>query len=125
MIVGTFRTVANQLSTVATLPLWLPLAAICVDGWWMRMKRQWTCDELADQWVLAPRELELLANKTGATRLGFAVLLKSFMLEGRFPRQKHDVPGAVVVHQANQVRVSADLYPSYEWSGRAIEYQRA
>ena len=65
----------------------------------MRMKRQRTRDELADQWVLAPREIELLANKAGATRLGFAVLLKSFMLEGRFPRQKHDVPGAVVVQQ--------------------------
>jgi len=89
------------------------------------MKRRWTREELADHWVLAPKELELLANKTGATRLGFAVLLKSFIHEGRFPRQKHDVPGAVVVHLANQVQVSADLYPSYEWSGRTIEYHRA
>jgi hypothetical protein len=39
------------------------------------MKRQWTRDELADHWTLAPTELELLANKTGATRLGFVVLL--------------------------------------------------
>ena len=31
------------------------------------------------------------------------------------------MPGAVVVHLANQVRVSAELYPSYEWSGRTIE----
>lgn len=98
---------------------------LCADGWWMRMKQQWKRDELADQWVLAPREIELLANKTRATRLGFAVLLKSFMLEGPFPRQKHDVPGAVVVHLANRVKVSADLYPSYEWSGRTIEYHRA
>jgi len=89
------------------------------------MKRRWTRDQLADHWILAPEELELLANKTGATRLGFAVLLKAFILEGRFPRQKHDVPGAVVVHLADQVRVSADLYPSYEWSGRTIEYHRA
>jgi hypothetical protein len=39
------------------------------------MKRQWTRDELAEHWALTPKELELLANKTGATRLGFAVLL--------------------------------------------------
>jgi hypothetical protein len=52
---------ANQLSTVAMLPLWLPLAAICADGWWMTMKRQWTRDVLVDHWVLAPSELELLA----------------------------------------------------------------
>jgi Domain of unknown function (DUF4158) len=90
-----------------------------------RMKRQWTRDELADQWTLAPNELELVGNKTGATRLGFAVLLKAFILEGRFPRQKHDVPGAVIVHVANQVNVPADLRPRYEWSGRTIEYHRA
>src|SRR5258708_12458819 len=89
------------------------------------MKRQWTRDELADHWTPAPKELELLANKTGATRLGFAVLLKAFVFEGRFPRQKHDVPGVVIVHVANQVNVPADLYPRYEWSGRTIEYHRA
>src|SRR5438105_12362768 len=55
------------------------------------MKRQWTRDELADHWTLGPTELELLANKSGATRLGFAILLKAFTIEGRFPRQKHDV----------------------------------
>jgi Domain of unknown function (DUF4158) len=86
------------------------------------MKRQWTRDELADHWTLAPKELELLANKTGATRVGFAVLLKAFILEGRFPPQKHEVPGVVIVHVANQVNVPADLYPRYEWSGRTIEY---
>src|SRR5438270_2852050 len=75
--------------------------------------------------TLTPKELELLANKTGATRLGFAVLLKAFVFEGRFPRQKHDVPGAVIVHVANQINVPADLYPRYEWSGRTIEYHRA
>jgi len=65
------------------------------------MKRQWTRDELADHWTLAAKELELLANKTGATRLGFAVLLKVFILEGRFPRQKHGVPGVVIFQVAN------------------------
>jgi hypothetical protein len=52
-------------------------------------------------------------------------LLKAFVLEGRFPRQKHDVPGVVIVHVANQVNVSADLYPRYQWLGRTIEYHRA
>ena len=89
------------------------------------MQQQWTRDELADHSTLSPNELELLANKSGATRLGFAVLLKAFTLEGRFPRQKHDVPGVVVVHIANQVNVAADLYPRYEWSGRTIEYHPA
>ena len=53
-----------------------------------QMKRQWTRDELADHWTLAPKELELLANKTGATRLGFAVLLKAFVFEGALSTPK-------------------------------------
>jgi hypothetical protein len=89
------------------------------------MKRLWTRDELADHWTLDANERELLAKKSGAARRGFAVLLKAFTLEGRFPRQKHDVPGSVIVHLANQVDVPVDLYPRYEWLGRTIEYHRA
>ena len=86
------------------------------------MKRQWTREELTEQWTLAPEELALLANKAGATRLGFALLLKAFLLEGGFPRQKHELPGVVIAHLAKQVDVPAELYPRYDWSGRTIEY---
>jgi hypothetical protein len=41
------------------------------------MKHEWTDLEFAD-WTLLPSEAALLANKTGPTRLGFAVLLKFF-----------------------------------------------
>jgi hypothetical protein len=37
------------------------------------MKREWTDLEFAD-WTLLPSEAALLANKTGPTRLGFAIL---------------------------------------------------
>ncbi len=36
----------------------------------------------------------------------------------------HELPGAVIVHLAKQVGVPAELYPSYEWSGRTIKYHR-
>jgi hypothetical protein len=65
------------------------------------MKRQWTQDELAEHWTLLPDELKLLANKTGATRLGFSLLLKTFACQGRFPRHMHELPGAVIVHVAD------------------------
>jgi len=35
---------------------------------------------------------DLLANKTGATRLGFSVLLKFFEVDGRFPEYAAEVP---------------------------------
>jgi len=89
------------------------------------MKRQWDEDELAEQWTLAPNELMLLANKAGPTRLGFAVLLKVFGHDGRFPRSQQEVAGAVVVHLAKQVGVAADQYLQYDWAGRAIKYHRA
>ena len=60
------------------------------------MKRHWEIDELVEHWTLLPRETELLTNKTGATRLGFAVLLKFFQLEAYFPQQASDVPTVAV-----------------------------
>ncbi len=42
------------------------------------MKRQWDPYDLAEHWTLLPGELDLLANKSGPTRLGFALLLKYF-----------------------------------------------
>ena len=48
------------------------------------MKDEWTDLEFAD-WTLLPSEAALLANKTGPTRLGFAVLLKFFQYAARFP----------------------------------------
>jgi hypothetical protein len=49
--------------------------------------------DLIECWTLDEAEFELLANKTGATRLGFALLLQFFELEARFPRRE-DVPRA-------------------------------
>jgi Domain of unknown function (DUF4158) len=50
------------------------------------MEQHWGTDELVEHWTLSPRETELLMNKTGAIRLGFAVLLKFFQLEAYFPQ---------------------------------------
>ena len=54
------------------------------------MKRQWETEELIEQFTLMPSELEVLPEeKTNAmahNRLGFAVLLKFFQNEGRFPQ---------------------------------------
>jgi hypothetical protein len=55
------------------------------------MKREWTDLEFAD-WTLLPSEAALLANKTGPTRLGFAVLLKVFQYAARFPLSMQEVP---------------------------------
>jgi len=42
------------------------------------VKQDWSLSELAQHFTVTLEELELVGNKTGATRLGFAVLLKYF-----------------------------------------------
>jgi len=67
----------------------------------------------------------MLGNKIGATRLGFAVLLKLFQTDGRFPRRPEDVSIAAVEALAFQVGVPAAAWQDYDWRGRTIEYHRA
>ena len=69
------------------------------------MKQDWHPAEFAHHWTLAADEHELLGNKMGATRLSFAVLLKTFEFDGRFPDRREDVAWSVVVHLASQVGV--------------------
>ena len=49
------------------------------------MRPEWEPDELIACWTLVEADRDLVANKSGATRLGFALLLKFFELEARFP----------------------------------------
>jgi Domain of unknown function (DUF4158) len=74
------------------------------------MKRHWGIDELVEHWTLLPRETELLTNKTGATRLGFAVLLKFFQLEAYFPQQASDVPTVAMEFIAKRVKVVPEQF---------------
>lgn len=60
------------------------------------MKRQWDIEELVETFTLLPKEIEFLTNKTGATRLGCAFLLKCFQYEGRFPFARHEIPKDIV-----------------------------
>jgi hypothetical protein len=89
------------------------------------MRREWTPEDLIGSWTLVEDDWRLVGNKTGATRLGFALLLKFFELEGRFPRHAAELPRQAVDYLAQQLRVAPDLLASYAWSGRTIEYHRA
>ena len=92
------------------------------------MQQKWEMDELVElveHFTLLPQEMELISNKTGTTRLGFAVLLKVFQHEARFPIYKHEVPIAIVQYIAKQMKLEPSLYSRYNWSGRTIKYHRA
>lgn len=89
------------------------------------MKQAWHPDELAQHWTLSDDECLLLGEKTGATRLAFAVLLKAFQYEGRFPLRRDTVPGPVLGHLAAQVAVPLAAYATADWDGRSARRHRA
>jgi len=68
---------------------------------------------------------DLVANKSGATRLGFALLLKFYEIEGVFPGEAAEVPPRAVSYMAGLVGVDAGEFERYSWSSRTIEYHRA
>jgi hypothetical protein len=89
------------------------------------LKRQWDATELVEHFTLMPEEMALLESKSEENRLGFAVLLKFFQMEARFPRAKHEVPKLVVSYIASLLGLSPRLYKQYEWVGRTFERHRA
>ncbi len=89
------------------------------------MKRHWHPEELFEHWTLLADDMSLVGNKTGATRLGFAIILKAFQLEGRFLNDTDIIPQSVVDYVANQVDVPATAFADYDLAGRTARYHRA
>jgi uncharacterized protein DUF4158 len=82
-------------------------------------------DELIGNWTLVGDELEQLSGRRGATKLGFAVLLRFYAVHGRFPAGRGEIPDQAVAHVARLVDVPAAELGFYEWDGRTIKAHRA
>ena len=89
------------------------------------MVRQIGPEAVAEHFTLDPAELELLRNKSGATRLGFAVGLKFLLWKGRFPRGRAGLPDDGIERVAAQVGVGAADLGFYDFTGRQIKNHRA
>jgi hypothetical protein len=89
------------------------------------MKRHWHEQELAERWSLTHDEFELLQNCTERSRLGFAVLLKFFQVEGRFPSEQKEVPTLALDYLGTQLDVPRRVFADYDLSGRSCERDRA
>ncbi len=88
------------------------------------MKTEWGPDELIGAWTLTGGDWDLMGNKSGVTRIGFAVMLKFYELEGRFPAYPEEVPPAAVRYLGSLVKVDPVLFAKYSWTGRSIKYHR-
>ena len=73
--------------------------------------------ELVGHFTLLPEESALLRNKTGATRLGFAMLLKHLIWRAVSARPVH-LPDEAVEFVPKQVKVPAADIAFDDWDGR-------
>lgn len=90
------------------------------------MKRIWNTAEREEHWTLSTEERQAaLDNKTDASRLGFALLLKWFEYEGRFPTTRSDVPTEVISYLARQLNLSESVFADYDWGSRTMERHRS
>lgn len=81
-------------------------------------------DAVVDHFTLATEQREALRNKTGATRLGFALMWRFLLWRGRFPRGRSELPDDAVEHVAHQVDVSASELASYDPMSRQASNHR-
>ena len=89
------------------------------------MARELDEDELIGNWTLVGDELEQLSGRRGATKLGFALLLRFYAVHGRFPSGRSELPDQAVAYVARMVDVPALDLGFYEWDGRTIKAHRA
>jgi Domain of unknown function (DUF4158) len=82
-------------------------------------------DGVVDHFTLNSDEAGWLRNKTGATRLGFAVQLKFLLWRRRFPRMRLELPPDAIEHVANQVGVAASELAFYDFTSRAAKRHRS
>ncbi|MFG1963672.1 DUF4158 domain-containing protein [Nonomuraea sp. NPDC049028] len=89
------------------------------------MRIDWEQDELISAWTLVEGDWDLVGEKAGAGRLGFALILKFYEIEGRFPAYPEEIPAAAVEYVASLVKVETELLAKYSWRSRTIERHRA
>ena len=78
------------------------------------VKSHWDTEELIENWTLLPQELDLVSNKVGPNKIGFAVLLKYFQLMARFPRSPKEIPDTIISYIAQQLKIPETTYSKYK-----------
>ncbi|MEU0820214.1 DUF4158 domain-containing protein [Streptomyces mirabilis] len=88
------------------------------------MRREWSSEDVVACWTPVGSDWDLVANKSGPTRLGFVLMLKFFELEGRFPPFVEEFPQAAVDYVADVVKVPTEDLAKYDLSSRSAKGHR-
>jgi len=80
---------------------------------------------LTEHFSISPEEQGLWAHKPLAGRVGFAVFLKFYQYEGRFPSNRMEVPKTVASYITRQLGLPLSDFYEYDWQGRTIKRYRS
>lgn len=81
------------------------------------MRQEWSPEDVVACWTLVDGDRDLVANKTGPTRLGFRLMLRFFEIEGRFPEFIEEFPQPAVEYVAELVKVPTAELAKYDLAG--------
>lgn len=83
------------------------------------MKSVWSNQELEEHWFIEPDERTLVSSKKPArNRLGFALLLKFFQIENRFPANVSEIPPGPLKYVSGQLNAHAKHLDGFAFDGR-------
>ncbi|MFI0220752.1 DUF4158 domain-containing protein [Streptomyces lydicus] len=88
------------------------------------MRREWSPEDVVACWTPVGSDWDLVANKSGPSRLGFVLMLKFFELEGRFPQFLEEFPPAAVDYVADVVKMPGEDLAKYDLSSRSAKGHR-
>ncbi|GGY47465.1 Tn3 family transposase [Streptomyces tanashiensis] len=81
------------------------------------MRQEWSPEDVVACWTLVDGDWDLVANKSGPTRLGFCMMLKFFEIEDRFPEFIEEFPQPAVEYVAGLVKVPPAELAKYDLAG--------
>ncbi|ANN31768.1 hypothetical protein A9498_08795 [Bacillus thuringiensis serovar coreanensis] len=77
-------------------------------------------EKLIERCIFLSNEIRLIGNKTRETHLGFAILLKFYQYQTRFPPPKKETPEAIINYIAKQLKLNLEIFEQYKWSRRTL-----
>jgi hypothetical protein len=77
-----------------------------------------------DIWFLTKEERVLIKGRKAEKRLGFAVLLKFFQHQGRFPSSITDIPSRAIEYLSEQLCIGSAKLAEYFTQTRAVKDHR-
>jgi hypothetical protein len=87
-----------------------------MNGQYPRFKNSYFYEELTENFLLTPAELEFVRNcRRDVNRQGMAILLKGLQYLGYFPESLEQVPGSIRSFMGKQLGLLTDFINQYPW----------